>query len=1104
MSVKSKMYQSVAIMALACGLVFGVAGRAMAGDALLYAPAPAWVKPISLGAADPAQKDAPAQVLLESFQSDFTPDGDSFYSELALRIQTPAGLSMAQPSVAWNPQTDTVTVHKVQILRGDKVIDLLAGGKTFTVVRRETNLEQSMLDGVLTGILQPEDLQVGDILVYAMTRKRQDPIVKGHSEALFANSAQVPIGRFHVRTQWEGGKSVQWRASSDLPAAAVTRTADGGSYSLDIPHALRPDVPEGAPDRFGQVAYVEFSQFGSWGEIATLMAPLYDKASHLGPDSVVKAEAAKIRAAGSDPKIQAAAALRLVEDQVRYVFIGLDQGGYVPADADVTWTRRFGDCKGKTTLLLALLHELNIEAEPALVSTQMGDGLDTHLPLLEMFDHVIVRATIAGKVYWLDGTRSNDRDLDSIAVPNFHYALPVKMAGAQLEALKPAPLDKPSQELRVKLDASAGLDVPARAHLEQTLRGDDAIAMRLALEALPADQRDKNLRAYWKSDYDWIEPQKVSATFDAVTGDEVLTMDGVATMAWTADGGTRTWRYETDGTRVGWGYETTRTGGGHIDAPIKIMFPAYYHNREEIILPKGGKGFTVDGDTVDKTMGGADFKRSWTLANGVLTIDSSKRALVPEISYADQLAAAPVLTAMYKKPVLLVAPAAYKADMVTDAKTPGDTTKSADDLADEAGQYFTHQKYDLALGRFNQALRLDPANAKALLGRALVFMYGTHNNPAALVDLQQAVKSDPTQWRAYDAMGAVYQFMDKPAEAVDAYSKAIAIYPNDTNALSFRAQAYFMNGDTDKARADAETVLQYDPANAAAVGLLSQMALNDKKRDDARAIVQRAIDVNPDDPQLYLRMADIDGVCFDPTPAKCEALRPAVVADYDKAIALAPSAYALSRRATARAKDDRKAALDDLAQAMAMEPKNIFPYLTRAGFYADDKDNDKALADINQAIAIDPKNAAGYRSRAYFYLQTNKPDLAFADIDKLVADHPDDSESLNMSCWERATRNRDLDLALAHCNAGVKAAPKNAAIIDSRAFVELRLGRLDESIADYDAALKINPKLLASLYGRGIAKLRKGLTAEGKADLAAARKGYAKIDDMWAGYGIKP
>src|SRR3546814_6282045 len=76
-----------------------------------------------------------------------------------------------------------------------------------------------------------------------------------------------------------------------------------------------------------------------------------------------------------------------------------------PATAEETWQRRYGDCKGKTALLLALLARLGIEAEAVLANNSGGDdGLDERLPNPGMFDHVLVRARIDGKTYWLDGT----------------------------------------------------------------------------------------------------------------------------------------------------------------------------------------------------------------------------------------------------------------------------------------------------------------------------------------------------------------------------------------------------------------------------------------------------------------------------------------------------------------------------------------------------------------------------------------------------------------------------------------------------------------------------------------------------------------------------
>jgi tetratricopeptide (TPR) repeat protein len=76
--------------------------------------------------------------------------------------------------------------------------------------------------------------------------------------------------------------------------------------------------------------------------------------------------------------------------------------------------------------------------------------------------------------------------------------------------------------------------------------------------------------------------------------------------------------------------------------------------------------------------------------------------------------------------------------------------------------------------------------------------------------------------------------------------------------------------------------------------------------------------------------------------------------------------------------------------------------------------------------------------------------------------------------------------------------------LDSRAFVKLRLGRLEDAIADYDAALTLQPKLAFSLYGRGVAKLRAGRKAEGQADIDAARSLTPAIEEQGKKIGLTP
>ena len=117
---------------------------------------------------------------------------------------------------------------------------------------------------------------------------------------------------------------------------------------------------------------------------------------------------------------------------------------------------------------------------------------------------------------------------------------------------------------------------------------------------------------------------------------------------------------------------------------------------------------------------------------------------------------------------------------------------------------------------------------------------------------------------------------------------------------------------------------------------------------------------------------------------------------------------------------------------------------------------------------------------------------------------PMDPDILNRACWVRGQAAQDLQRALDLCSQAVALAPDAFAFIDSRAFVQFRLGDLDKALADVNAALALNPDAPEPRFMRGVIKLRQGRDADGKADLAAARRARPSIDEEYASYGVTP
>lgn len=528
---RSILYACAAIIALAPGVSFADSAKP-ANDKVLTGPVPAWV---SIPDPMPVPDGQRGMAFLREQDSEvhLDKDGQSSFQSIRVKILQPAALQLGNISIAWDPAAGAPTVHAVKIHRDGAVIDVLAGTR-FEILRREDKLEQAMLSGILTAIMRVPDLRVGDELELSYTIRQQDPTLGPlNSGVLFLADNPTP-GRIRMRLSWDKGQEPHIQMTPDLDKL-VTRSAQAIEIDADMAPPANP--PKDAPPRYKWQRILEYSDFGSWQDISRKFAPLYDKASRLDPKSPLKQEAARIAAAHSDPMERAAAALKLVQQQVRYIYVGLNNGNLTPANADDTWQRRYGDCKAKTAMLLALLHEMDIPAEAVLANNSgADDGLDQRLPSTGMFDHVLVRATIDGKSYWLDGT------LPPVAPPSldpalpYRWLLPLSNHGSALEQIPWKPASRPETVTLYEIDARSGFDKPAGIVSTTITRGPAALAAYYQFSAVTDEQLEAAFRQNSEGGSAWNTIDKVSWRFDVPTQSSVLVISGTGPVDWDKDG----------------------------------------------------------------------------------------------------------------------------------------------------------------------------------------------------------------------------------------------------------------------------------------------------------------------------------------------------------------------------------------------------------------------------------------------------------------------------------------------------------------------------------------------------------------------------------------
>jgi transglutaminase-like putative cysteine protease len=617
-------------------LVATMSAPALAGsNEVQYAKAPDWVAAQPSPTTMVPPPGAQVRVAYQDFQIHAGPDGDEIFSAWRMRILKPEALAVGNISLAWNPDAGDATVHYLRILRDGKPIDVLASTK-FQVLRREADLENAVLNGNLTAVLQVPGLQVGDDLEFAATVRHKDLTLGDHS----FGAGQLPIiglsGAFRVRLLWPDSRRLTWRTASDVPVLQETRR--GGQkeliYELRDPEAVI--LAAGAPLRMNLRRFVEYSDFGSWREVSGRIWPLYEKSSALPKASPIREEISRIATSTTDSVRRTEAALQLVQDRIRYVYVGMDGGNLRPATIDETWTRRFGDCKAKTALLVAMLTELGIQAEPVLVNSQGGDGANERLPSPAMFDHVVVRARIGAAVHWLDGTRSGDKSLGALWQPIYRWVLPLRAGGADLEAVPSTVPRVPDSITVLEIDAHGGFEARVPIKADAILRGDEALSARTALSGMTRGDAERAIRTFWDQRDSDIESETASWRFDEQGAVVRLSVVGTIKLDWDGDA-ERGYSLGIFGAGFTPPAEYRRPKEQDQTAPWVTEYPAYRCWATAIRLPPSSARWKWDyrANPVNRTLGGSTYWRVSDLRDGVVRTVMSRRYDVPEISSAE-------------------------------------------------------------------------------------------------------------------------------------------------------------------------------------------------------------------------------------------------------------------------------------------------------------------------------------------------------------------------------------------------------------------------------------------------------------------------------------
>ena len=289
------------------------------------------------------------------------------------------------------------------------------------------------------------------------------------------------------------------------------------------------------------------------------------------------------------------------------------------------------------------------------------------------------------------------------------------------------------------------------------------------------------------------------------------------------------------------------------------------------------------------------------------------------------------------------------------------------------------------------------------------------------------------------------------AGAIEDFTQAIKLKPDDTQALSSRASAKERIADYTGAIEDYTNIIGYNPNNAS-------------------AYIQRA--------QLRLKLKNFIGA----------------IEDYNQALKLKPddSYFIINSRGRAKLESgNHTGAIEDFTEAIKLQPNDTYGYNNRGLAKRKLGNYDAAIEDYTQAIKLKPKEPYAYRLRGHVKVELEDYTGAIEDYTQAIELNPEDSSYTYFAYIDRGNAKRKskvFDEAIEDYNHAIKLKPEYANAYRDRGLAKADLEDYKGAIADYDKAIELNPKYAEAYHNRGKAKEALGQPEAAKIDFEKAKE----------------
>lgn len=424
--------------------------------------------------------------------------------------------SQAVQALSYDPAESIVEVRRARVRRKDGTVEELGEISVVALASAGYRMyyDQRQIR-VAFGGLRP-----GDTLEVAFLRR--DVAAKNMFDEYFGDlmplQGAAPIGKVEYILEAPSDKPIYFNRKG-----VKKTTEEGGDFTLYRYAAkdVEAITPEGGMPGWVEVAdFLHASTYETWNDVGDWYWDLVREQLVVDDairDAVAEALAGLPEDATDRQKVDAI--YTYVVRNTRYVGLEFGIHGFKPYRTTEIFSRRFGDCKDKASLLKVMLEEVGIEANLVLVRTRDQGVMPSEPASLAVFNHAITY--VPAFDLFLDGTAEWSGPSELPASDQGASVLVVRDGkGADYRTI---PVSQAKDNVRA-LEQDVTLSASGSATLEHavTVRGASASSVRYQFQS--AEQRTERMTRALGNAFPGIDVKAVTAPgIDDITRPATLT-----------------------------------------------------------------------------------------------------------------------------------------------------------------------------------------------------------------------------------------------------------------------------------------------------------------------------------------------------------------------------------------------------------------------------------------------------------------------------------------------------------------------------------------------------------------------------------------------------